>query len=272
MYRGGGVQNQAKKKSKNAFRPVPVPKPTFPGLEMPEINPSQILRNWVCENWVCQFLIGVSVFAVEFLWCWSLEMPQEPSSRPQPQYRIKFLDPRMQDFYPADLKFRLTLDKQSFRSLGLSCKKKTPQERRRFWQRPVLPFSFSLFGVLFWADFAHKGGVYARQGANDSVLARNHAPRQASGSPTWIFGMGQWSHLSVLAPGKKRLTSLGFRFLCEIPCPIVVTGHFPSMPWPVATWDWYWKDAHELCLWVPPDPWVPFLDSPIRLGLPKSVY
>ena len=28
-------------------------------------------------------------------------MPQEPSSRPQPQYWIKFLDPWMQDFYPV---------------------------------------------------------------------------------------------------------------------------------------------------------------------------
>ena len=30
MYRGGGVQNQAEKNSKNAFRPVPVQKFTFP--------------------------------------------------------------------------------------------------------------------------------------------------------------------------------------------------------------------------------------------------
>ena len=29
---GGGVQNQAEKKSKNAFRPVPVQKFTFPEL------------------------------------------------------------------------------------------------------------------------------------------------------------------------------------------------------------------------------------------------
>ena len=33
MYRGGGVQNQAEKNSKNAFRPVPVQKFTFPALK-----------------------------------------------------------------------------------------------------------------------------------------------------------------------------------------------------------------------------------------------
>ena len=33
-------------------------------------------------------------------------MPQEPFSRPQPQYWIKFLDPWMQDFYPV-LGFRI---------------------------------------------------------------------------------------------------------------------------------------------------------------------
>ena len=31
-YVPGGVQNQAEKNSKNAFRPVPVQKVTFPGL------------------------------------------------------------------------------------------------------------------------------------------------------------------------------------------------------------------------------------------------
>ena len=34
MYRrGGGVQNPPEKTSKNAFRPVPVPKSTFPGSQ-----------------------------------------------------------------------------------------------------------------------------------------------------------------------------------------------------------------------------------------------
>ena len=33
MYRGGGVQNQAEINSKNAFRPVPVQKFTFPVSE-----------------------------------------------------------------------------------------------------------------------------------------------------------------------------------------------------------------------------------------------
>ena len=32
---------------------------------------------------------------------WSLEMPWEPGSRPQPQYWIKFLDPCVHDFYPV---------------------------------------------------------------------------------------------------------------------------------------------------------------------------
>ena len=34
-------------------------------------------------------------------WNWSLEMPQEPSSRPEPYYWIKFLDPWVQDCYPV---------------------------------------------------------------------------------------------------------------------------------------------------------------------------
>ena len=32
---------------------------------------------------------------------WSLEMPQQPSFRPEPQYWIKFPDPWVQDFYPV---------------------------------------------------------------------------------------------------------------------------------------------------------------------------
>ena len=32
---------------------------------------------------------------------WSLEMPQEPFSRPQPQYWITFLDPWVHNFYPV---------------------------------------------------------------------------------------------------------------------------------------------------------------------------
>ena len=32
---------------------------------------------------------------------WSLEMPEEPFSRPQPQYWIKFLDPWVHDLYPV---------------------------------------------------------------------------------------------------------------------------------------------------------------------------
>ena len=44
---------------------------------------------------------GNSHSLLEFSECWSLEMPQEPFSRPQPQYWIKILDPWMQYFYPV---------------------------------------------------------------------------------------------------------------------------------------------------------------------------
>ena len=41
---------------------------------------------------------GTETYLVQ---CWSLEVPQDPSSTPQPQYWITLLDPWMQDFYPV---------------------------------------------------------------------------------------------------------------------------------------------------------------------------
>ena len=51
---------------------------------------------------------------------WSLEMPQEPSSRSEPQCWIKFLDPWVQDF--CKLGFR----GPKWRKIGLKCAKSVP--------------------------------------------------------------------------------------------------------------------------------------------------
>ena len=64
----------------------------FPSKTPPQISPS----NFTTRFWV---VAGPKIYAVQN---WILEMPyKEPFSRPQPQYRIKFLDPWLHDFYPA---------------------------------------------------------------------------------------------------------------------------------------------------------------------------
>ena len=73
---------------------------------------------------------------------WSLETPQEPSSRPQPQYWIKFLEPWAQAFYPVlGGSFATLIERAQLLPAPALDKNRSPRQEKR--QNPeLLPESF----------------------------------------------------------------------------------------------------------------------------------